>query len=149
SLFDWLDRLQSALMAHLQPRDTAWKPFNPACPFFLLPVGWPPGFTRLDPAYFSLPLCEGSDPLPWCAQAPPRPPFEFTHDNAPPSRAPESARPGNPRHPCRSRQASSARRRVASSDGGGGASSPPPGRGRKISPTAIANNLGSVAKVLW
>src|SRR5205807_9220608 len=36
SLFDWLDRLETALKSHLQPRDTSWKPMNPGCPSFSL-----------------------------------------------------------------------------------------------------------------
>ncbi len=31
----------------------------------VLPAGYSPGLTFLDPAYFVLPLCDGSDPLPW------------------------------------------------------------------------------------
>jgi hypothetical protein len=65
SLFDWLDRLEVALTAHLQAT-SAWVP-NPKCPRIPLPVGYPPGTTVLNPNYFVLPLCDGSDPLPWTA----------------------------------------------------------------------------------
>jgi hypothetical protein len=79
-LFDWLDRLEIALMIYLKPKDPLWKPISTACPFFLLPVGWPPGVICLDPTYFPLPLCDGADLLPWCAKAPPRPSFAFSHE---------------------------------------------------------------------
>lgn len=58
-LFVWLDRLQTVLMTHLRETSSA------ACPRILLPVGYPPGMTRYDADYFPIPLCLGSDPLPW------------------------------------------------------------------------------------
>lgn len=68
-LFGWLDRLELALTTHLQDRATGWSP-RPTCPFFLLPVGYPPGTTRYDREYFPLPLCDGSDDLPWSVSLP-------------------------------------------------------------------------------
>jgi hypothetical protein len=62
-LFDWLDRLEAALTAHLRAR-SAWVP-DARCWSFPLPVGYPPGTTQFHPDYFVLPLCDGSDPLPW------------------------------------------------------------------------------------
>lgn len=63
SLFDWLDRLEAALTAHLRAK-SAWTP-DSRCPSFTLPVGYSPGSTHFHPDYFVLPLCNGSDPLPW------------------------------------------------------------------------------------
>jgi hypothetical protein len=63
-LFNWLDRLELALIAPLQARSSAWLP-DARCPSFTLPVGYPPGTTKLIADYFVLPLCDGSDPLPW------------------------------------------------------------------------------------
>jgi hypothetical protein len=64
SLFDWLDRLEAVLTAHLRTLDSSWSP--PAfCHFIPLPVGYPVGTTTYDEAYFPVPLCDGSDPLPW------------------------------------------------------------------------------------
>jgi hypothetical protein len=79
-LFEWLDRLEIALMKHLQLRDPSWKSTIQSCPSFVLPVAWPPGPTCLDPLYFPLPLCDGSDPLPWYGTGPLKPPLEFTHE---------------------------------------------------------------------
>lgn len=69
-LCNWLDRLQDALMTHLRPRDPSWSPMSLLCPVMLLPVGWPSGVTVLDPVYFPLPLCDGSDELPWKFKGP-------------------------------------------------------------------------------
>jgi hypothetical protein len=67
SLFDWLDRLETQLTAVLQVKDSTWSP--PArCHSFPLPVGYPPGQTHYDPVYFPIPVCDGSDPLPWSAE---------------------------------------------------------------------------------
>jgi hypothetical protein len=63
SLFDWLERLEVALTAYLRTR-SAWVP-EVRCPSITLPVGYPPGSTHFDPNYFVMPLCDGSDPLPW------------------------------------------------------------------------------------
>ncbi len=63
-LFGWLDRLEHALVSHLQTKQVGWCP-RPACPCFLLPVGYPEGTTRYDRDYFPIPLCDGSDELPW------------------------------------------------------------------------------------
>jgi hypothetical protein len=63
-LFIWLDRLEAALTAHLRTKPASWSPM-PTCPFFFLPVGYPAGVTRYDTDYFPIPLCDGSDPLPW------------------------------------------------------------------------------------
>jgi hypothetical protein len=63
-LFDWLDRLESAMTAYLRVKSSVWSP-QLECPFFTLPVGYPQGTTMFHPDYFVLPLCDGSDPLPW------------------------------------------------------------------------------------
>jgi hypothetical protein len=63
-LFGWLDRLEIALTTHLNTKSASWSP-RPTCPAFLLPVGYPTGVTRYDTDYFPIPLCDGSDPLPW------------------------------------------------------------------------------------
>jgi hypothetical protein len=63
-LFVWFDQLEIALTSHLLTRATGWSPMS-WCPCFMLPVGYPMGVTRYEPDYFPLPLCDGSDPLPW------------------------------------------------------------------------------------
>ncbi len=63
-LFDWLDRLEATLASYLSNKNNGWSP-RKTCWSFLLPIGYPLGNTRFDPAYFPLPLCDGSDPLPW------------------------------------------------------------------------------------
>ena len=68
-LFVWLDRLEAALTAHLRTKSADWEPI-PTCPFFLLPVGYPEGVTRYDRNYFPIPLCDGSDDLPWSVSVP-------------------------------------------------------------------------------
>jgi hypothetical protein len=62
-LFEWLDRLEATLTAHLSAK-SGWLP-DARCPSFTLPVGYPPGTTHFHPGYFVLPLCNDSDPLPW------------------------------------------------------------------------------------
>lgn len=68
-LFGWLDRLEGALVSHLQAKAVGWSP-RPTCPCFLLPVGYPVGTTRYDRDYFPIPLCDGSDELPWSVSVP-------------------------------------------------------------------------------
>lgn len=63
-LFEWLDRLQAALTSQLLAKSSAWSPTS-RCHTLFLPVGHPPGLTVYHPDYFPLPVCEGSDPLPW------------------------------------------------------------------------------------
>ena len=63
-LFDWLDRLEVALVSILQSKATGWSP-SLAVPFFLLPVGYPAGTTKYEKEYFPIPTCDGSDELPW------------------------------------------------------------------------------------
>lgn len=70
-LFAWLDRLELVLTSELQNRAPGWSP-RPTCPFFLLPVGYPSGTTRYDREYFPVPLCDGSDDLPWSVSLPGR-----------------------------------------------------------------------------
>lgn len=62
--YGWLDRLEATLSAHLQVAAPRWMP-RPGCASFPLPVGYPLGTTRYEREYFPLPLCDGSDPLPW------------------------------------------------------------------------------------
>jgi hypothetical protein len=62
-LCNWLDRLEATLTAVLRTR-SSWVP-TPKCPQFILPIGYPPGITHFHPDFFVLPLCNGSDPLPW------------------------------------------------------------------------------------
>jgi hypothetical protein len=64
SLCDWLDSLEVALKNHLAPKDPAYK-WPGKCPLIMLPVGYPPGPTTLEADYFPLPMCAGSDQLPW------------------------------------------------------------------------------------
>jgi hypothetical protein len=63
-LFNWLDRLEAALTALLRAKCLTWAP-NARCPSFTLPIGYPPGTTHFLAGYSVLPLCDGSDPLPW------------------------------------------------------------------------------------
>jgi hypothetical protein len=63
SLFDWLDRLEVALLAHLLTTK-GWSP-QTNCPHLTLPVGYPRGLTTFAADYFIFPVCLGSDPLPW------------------------------------------------------------------------------------
>jgi hypothetical protein len=67
-LFGWLDRLEAALVSHLQQQAVGWSP--PAMFQFLLPVGYPPGITRYDPRYFPIPVCDDSDELPVSVSVP-------------------------------------------------------------------------------
>jgi hypothetical protein len=64
SLCDWLDRLECALLGHLQTMSGAWTPM-PHCPRIPLGLGFPLSGVTYHPLYFPLPLCDGSDPLPW------------------------------------------------------------------------------------
>jgi hypothetical protein len=64
SLCDWLDRLEDALVKHLQTLNSTWKPM-PRCPSIHLGLGLPVSGVTYHPQYFPLPLCEGADPLPW------------------------------------------------------------------------------------
>jgi hypothetical protein len=68
-LFDWLDGLERALVLHLQSKVAAWSP-PLKCPFFLLSVGFPQSGVYYHPNYFPIPLCNGSDPLPWVISGP-------------------------------------------------------------------------------
>ncbi len=68
-LFVWLDRLEAALVSHLQMKVAGWSPM-PTCPCFLLPVGYPEGVTRYVLEYFPIPVCDGSDNLPWSVSVP-------------------------------------------------------------------------------
>jgi hypothetical protein len=63
-LFDWLDRLEAALIEHLRGTLVGWSPMRRSSSFNL-PVGYPEGPTVYDSTYFPLPLCDGSDALPW------------------------------------------------------------------------------------
>jgi hypothetical protein len=68
SLCDWLDRLEAALTTHMHAAHPTWSP-PPQCPFLCLPVGGPQGPVVCQAAYFPLPTCDGSDPLPWTENA--------------------------------------------------------------------------------
>lgn len=63
-LFQWLDRPELALVSVLQSKDGDWAPSAPV-PFYYLPVGYPDGTTRYEREYFPIPVCDGSDALPW------------------------------------------------------------------------------------
>jgi hypothetical protein len=63
-LFDWLDQLEAALKTYLVNKVPSWSP-TPQASLWQLPVGYPPGSFTYDPVYFPLPLCNGSDSLPW------------------------------------------------------------------------------------
>ena len=71
SLCDWLDRLEDALVKHLQTLNSGWKPMS-QCPTIHLGHGLPMSGVNYHPLYFPLPLCDGADPLPW-SFAPPVP----------------------------------------------------------------------------
>lgn len=64
NLCNWLDRLEVALKDHLTLKDAAYK-WPTRCSLIALPVGYPPGPTTLEADYLPLPMCDGSDPLPW------------------------------------------------------------------------------------
>ncbi|MFO0812134.1 MAG: hypothetical protein U0796_02885 [Gemmatales bacterium] len=64
SLCEWLDRLEDALVRHLQTLNSTWKPL-PQCPCIHLGLGLPMSGVSYHPLYFPLPLCDGADPLPW------------------------------------------------------------------------------------
>ncbi len=68
-LFGWLDRLEAAMVAHVQTKAVGWSP-HAWCPSFTLPVGHPVGITRYDRHYFPIPVCDGSDELPWSVSVP-------------------------------------------------------------------------------
>jgi hypothetical protein len=72
ALFNWLDRLELALTNHLRTKSANWSPML-NCPCILLPVGYPPGATQYDADYFPIPLCDGSDALPWTVNVEPGP----------------------------------------------------------------------------
>jgi hypothetical protein len=63
-LCDWLDRLEAALTSHLPIISPPGWPKG-LCPRILLPLGHPMTGVQLSEAYFPLPLCDGSDALPW------------------------------------------------------------------------------------
>jgi hypothetical protein len=71
SLCDWLDRLEDALVKHLQTLISAWKPMS-QCPSILLGLGFPMSGVNYHPLYFPIPLCDGADPLPWAIGPPVR-----------------------------------------------------------------------------
>ena len=71
SLCDWLDRLEDALVKHLQTLISAWKPMS-QCPFILRGLGFPMSGVNYHPLYFPIPLCDGADPLPWAIGPPVR-----------------------------------------------------------------------------
>jgi hypothetical protein len=71
NLFDWLDRLEDALVKHLQGLNSSWKPRS-QCSFILLGLGFPMTGVSYHPLYFPLPLCDGADPLPWTIGRPVR-----------------------------------------------------------------------------
>jgi hypothetical protein len=68
SLCDWLDRLEAALTTHMHATQPTWSPPT-RCPFLCFPVGGPQDPVVYQAAYFPLPLCDGSDPLPWTENA--------------------------------------------------------------------------------
>ena len=64
SLCDWLDRLEDALVKHLQTLNSVWKPKS-QCWCVDLGLGLPVSGVTYHPLYFPLPLCDEADPLPW------------------------------------------------------------------------------------
>ena len=66
-LFGWLDSAETALISHLKVIEPAWQPMR-FCPCFALPVGYPLGTTHYSKEYFLVPICEGSEELPWTAE---------------------------------------------------------------------------------
>lgn len=62
-LFCWLDRLETSLVSILESKRGQHLETEPS--FILLPVGYEFGEYILSPEYLPVPLCEGSDPLPW------------------------------------------------------------------------------------
>lgn len=69
NLCDWLDRVENSLIIHLQTLDSSWKPML-TCPSVYLGSGVPITGICYHPMYFPLPLCDGSDPLPWTYGSP-------------------------------------------------------------------------------
>jgi hypothetical protein len=78
SLCEWLDRLEEALVKHLQTRSSEWVPIS-RCPSINLGRGLPLSGMQYHPLYFPIPLCDGSDPLPW-AYGPPELAASSRHD---------------------------------------------------------------------
>lgn len=64
-LCDWLDRLETALTAILPVHPKPSYAPKEFCPRILFPLGHPVNGIRYSEQYFPLPLCDGSDPLPW------------------------------------------------------------------------------------
>lgn len=62
-LFSWLDRLEILLASILESKYGQAPEIAPS--LILLPVGYELGKHVLYPEYFPVPLCDGSDPLPW------------------------------------------------------------------------------------
>lgn len=62
-LFSWLDRLEISLASILESKYGRAPETAPS--IILLPPGYELGELTLYPEYFPIPLCEGSDPLPW------------------------------------------------------------------------------------
>jgi hypothetical protein len=71
SLCDWLDRLEDALVKHLQTLSSTWEP-RAKCPSIDLVLGVPLSGAFYHPQYFPFPLCDGADPLPWTIGPPMR-----------------------------------------------------------------------------
>lgn len=62
-LFCWFDRLETSLTLILESK--CGRPLEEKPSFILLPVGYEFGEHTLTPDYLPVPLCDGSDPLPW------------------------------------------------------------------------------------
>ncbi|MFZ5930240.1 MAG: hypothetical protein ACOY15_03375 [Pseudomonadota bacterium] len=69
SLFDWLDRLEIILTSYLCKKYPGWSP-TLSCYNLSLPIGYPLELVRYEMEYFPIPLCEGSDALPWTILSP-------------------------------------------------------------------------------
>lgn len=61
-LFDWLDKIEQTLRLHIGESASV---VGENASEFAFPIGVPMGTTMLHPCYFLLPMCDGSDPLPW------------------------------------------------------------------------------------
>lgn len=69
-LFSWLDRLEILLASILESKYGQAPETAPS--LILLPTGYELGKHTLYPEYFPVPLCDGSDPLPWTMNVSPK-----------------------------------------------------------------------------
>ena len=66
-LFAWLDEAERVVVLHMKAVDRSWHPML-FCPGFGLPIGYPLGTTYYSREYFPVPVCDGSEALPWSVE---------------------------------------------------------------------------------